>query len=183
MDGGCLLDEVGQLVGCPGRLAVVDRPVDVTGGLKVSQRAQVQRRNLVTLLSPQSLLQEIAKQMMIAIPLAAVVQGDGEQVLGLQAPQNLSRFRDAQELVAQTRGHPLQDRRRQEKRLNFWRLRGQHFLAQKVKGITSGAMKCLDEGLRGVARATQQGTEGQLQSGCPALRLLHQRLDAGGWQV
>ena len=72
--------------------------------------ALVQQRHLVGLLAEHPRPQHVGEQVVVAVPLAPVVQGDEEQVGALEGREHLAAVVAAGDGVAQRPGEPVEDR-------------------------------------------------------------------------
>ena len=106
-----------------GQLDQVGRPVEVSRGQGVPDRllgqivalvplagALVQQRNLVRLLAEHPRPQHVGEQVVVAVPLPPVVQGDDEQVGALQRHEHLAAVVAAGDGVTQRPGEPVENR-------------------------------------------------------------------------
>ena len=91
---------------------------------------------LVGLLVEQARLQHVGKQMVVAIPLAAVIQRDHEQVPPVQRLQHCLAAPLPGDRIAQRTAQPAQDRGLQQERLDTIGLTLQHLLDQVVDDVT-----------------------------------------------
>ena len=70
--------------------------------------------------------QEIAEQMVVAIPLAVIVERDDEGIGTREVLKRTSRVRCAEHCIAQGRRHVIEDRRPEQETLEMVRLSLEH---------------------------------------------------------
>ena len=75
--------------------------------------------------------EEIAEEMVIAIPPATIVERDDERIGTREILQRTSRVVDAEHRIAQRRRHPIEDRRPEQEALDG-PAAVQHFVAEVV---------------------------------------------------
>ncbi len=118
--------------------------------------------------------EEIAEQVVVAEPLAAIVERDDERI---RAREGLERIRGvvrAKHRVAQGWGHPVEDRRTKQEHLEVVRLAANHLFHEVVGDLLLSAGQ-FDSPHRGVL-AVSQRQRCQRDRGGPSLRLLAQSL-------
>ncbi|MDP9207529.1 MAG: hypothetical protein M3O65_03335 [Actinomycetota bacterium] len=125
--------------------------------------------------------EQLREQVLIAIPLAPIIQRNQEQIGAFQLLQQPRRPLRLQHGVAQRAGQALQDRGAQQEPPDGVRLAGQHLRAQVVGDMAVVAMERGDEGA-GVLPAAKRQT-GQDQPRRPALGPLGQTLGVAGPQL
>jgi hypothetical protein len=106
--------------------------------------------------------------MVVAVPLAPIVQGDDEQVRSLERNEGVTSVVPAGKRITQRPGQSVQHGRCHEELLNRWRLMAQHFLDQVVDDVAVIAGEPGDEAAH--VRAPLKGQSSQLQRGDPSLR-------------
>ena len=99
-------------------------------------RPPVQVRHLAGLLVEQPRMQHVSKQMVVAIPPAAVIQRDQEQVPPVQCLQRGLAAALPGDRIAQRTAQPAQDRGLQQEGLDTIGLTLQHLLGQVVDDVT-----------------------------------------------
>ena len=104
------LDQVRRLVEIPGGQRVADGHGRLAVLLVPRAGPPVQLRHLAGLLVEQPRLQHIGKQPVVAIPPAAVIQGDQEQVPAVQRLQHGLAAALPGDRIAQRTAQPAQDR-------------------------------------------------------------------------
>ena len=127
----------------------------------------VQLRHLAGLLIQQPRLQHVSEQMVVAIPAAAVIQRDQEQIPPIQRLQHGLAAALPGNRIAQRPAQPAQDGSLQQERLNPARLTLQNLLGQIVHDVTFIARETGDE--PGHIRSSLHRQRRQLQRGDPAL--------------
>ena len=101
-----------------GRLGVLERRLRHAVRLAPLGGPQVESRDDLRFAPPQLGRQQLAEQVVVAVPLAAAVEWHHEQVAGLELLEHATRSRLTQRGVAERSGHRVEDRRvRQERRL------------------------------------------------------------------
>ena len=117
---GDLQDEPGDTIGVAGALGVVDRVLRRPVGLEPCRRAHVELAGSARFLPAQLRQQQLAQQVVVAVPLAAPVERHDEEVAALQLFQQRARSRRVERGIAQRATHPLEHGgTRQERRLAF----------------------------------------------------------------
>ena len=141
----------------------------------------MQQRDQVRLAPGQLQAQQLGEQVVVAVPVAVVVEGDQEQVGLLQLGQQLGRPLGLQHRVAQRPRQPLQDRGADHEAAQRLGLAGQDLGAQVVDDVAVAGLEAGDERARvGLAPQRQPG---QVQPGRPALGPLPQPLGLVGGQL
>ena len=119
-------------------------------------------------------LQQVGKEMMIAIPAAIVVQGHDKEVAPLQPLEHLLAVRTAPgDGVAERAGEPGEDRGLEQEGLDLLRLAREHLLDQEVQDEAVGAREGPDEAIH--ILPSPHGKGRHLQPGDPALGPLVER--------
>ena len=147
-----------------GRLAVLLVP---------RARPPVQVRHLAGLLVEQPRLQHVGEELVVAIPPAAVIERDQEQVPPIQRLQHGLAATLPGDGIAQRTAQPTQDRGLQQEGLDTFGLTLQHLLAQVVDDVTIIAREAGDEAGDVVSPLHRQRR--QLERGDPALGTSLQR--------
>ena len=119
-----------------GRLAVLLVP---------HARAPVQARNVVGLLVPQVRLQDVREELVIAIPPAAVIKRNQEQVLSLQRHQLGLAAVLTGDGIAQRAGQPVQDGGLQQEVADMLGLALQDLLGEVVDDVPVIPGEAVDE--------------------------------------
>ena len=118
-------------------------------------------------------LQQVGKEMMIAIPAAIVVQGHDKEVAPLQPLEHLLAVRTAGDGVAERAGEPGEDCGLEQEGLDLLRLAAKHLLDQEVQDEAVGAREGPNEGIHILPAPHGEGCH--LQAGDPALSPLVER--------
>ena len=147
-----------------GRLAVLLVPC---------ARPPVQARHLAGLLVVQACLQHVGEQMVVAIPPAAVIERDQEQVPAVQRLQHGLAAALPGDGIAQRAAQPAQDGGLQQEGLDTIGLTRQHLLGQVVDDVAVIAREAGDEAGHVVSPLHRQRR--QLERGDPALGASLQR--------
>ncbi len=125
----------------------------------------------------QPLAERIRKQMVIAVPATAVVQGENKQVAQFQALETFLPIVPPGQCVAQRRGEPVQDRSLEQEALDLFGLVAQDFFHQVVQNVAVASGERLDEPVRIRRVLAAQGCRGHLQAGDPTFRARSQTID------
>ena len=80
-------------------------------------------------------LEELAEQVVVAVPLAAIVERDDERVRARERLERIGRVDRAEHRVAERWGHPIEDRRAEQERLEIVRLPPQDLLEEVVRDL------------------------------------------------
>ena len=105
----------------------------------------MQRRHLLRLRLAQARAQDVGKQVMIAIPLAPVVQRHHEQVGALQTVQRRRAVCLPADGLAQRTAQPLQNRSLQQEAADRFGLALQDLFDQIVDDVAVAAGECLNK--------------------------------------
>ena len=142
------------------------------------RRAAAQRRRG---LEAELELQQLAEQMVIAIPLTARVQGDQEHVRADEICEHGGRVLAAEDRVAQLGREPGQHRRAQQELPFLRRERRQDLLGQVVRDVpgAAGERPHARVGILEVAKPQRR----QVQPRRPSLRALQQQLNTLAGQL
>ena len=124
--------------------------------------------------------QQVAKQVVVAIPVALLVERDEEQVGAVRLSEQRGTVAGARERVAQRRAHTLEDRRAHEELAHRPRGILDH-LVQVVADLAVVPRERADE--RSPVLAPAQRQRGELQPGRPALGPLPQQPDVRGGKL
>ena len=144
------------------------------------RRAGVQLGDEVRLGARELALQQVAQQVVVAEPVAAVVERDDEQVRPERLGEQGGAVRPAGDRGAQRRAHALEDRRAQQE-LPQRAGRVLDHLVQVVADLAVVAGQRADE--RGAVAAAAEGERGELEPGGPALRPLLQPVHVGRFEA
>ena len=169
------LDEVGRPVEVPRSQCMPDRLLGQVVRLVPAAGPLVQLRSQVGLLGEQARPQHLGEQMVVAIPLPLVVQGDEEEVRPLQGHEHVAPVVAAGHGITQRPGEPVEDRRAQQKLAHGLRLVLQHLLDEVVDDVPVVPGEAGDEAAGVVAPL--DGQSGELQRRNPPLGALLQGLD------
>ena len=163
-----------------GRAGVADGLVEVAGLLMPGGGPLVQGRHQPRLGGGELQAEQLGEQVVVAIPVAAVVERHQEQVGAFQLLQQPRRAVPLQDGVAQGARQALQDRGAQQERPDGVRLAGQHLRPQVVGDVAVVALEGGDEGAR--VRPAAERQPGQVEPGRPALGPFGQALHVAGGQ-
>ena len=155
-----------------GGLAVGDEPL---GGPHVPRPLEVGTGH------PELAPQELREQVVVAEPLALVVERDDEEVLGLDPAEQRAGVVPTGDVGAQVGPQALEHRRRQEELAHVVGLAQQDLVEQEVGHVPVAAGEPLDEPFGVVAAPQRQSRE--LQARRPSLGPLGQALDLVRRQV
>ena len=173
--GTAELDQVRRSLEVLGGQRVADRLGRLAVLLVPRARPPVQVRHLVGLLVQQARLQHVGEEVVVAIPLAAVVERDQEQVAALQRLQHGLAAVLAGDGIAQRAAQPVQDGGLQQEVPDLVGLALQHLLDQVVDDVAVVAGEAGDEAGDVVAPLHRQRR--QLERGDPPLGAPLQRGD------
>ena len=140
----------------------------------------MQVRNVVGLLVPQARVQDVGEELVIAIPPAAVIKRDQEQVLPLQRRQLGLTAVLAGNGIAQRAAQPVQDGGLQQEVLDMLGLALQDLLGQEIDDVPVIPGEAVDE--RGDVLSPLHRERRQLQRGDPPFGAPLQRCDVGRGQ-
>lgn len=139
----------------------LDRGVDVAGRGRVFGRIDnqacvaipgagpsVQNRHHVSIGRGELVLQQLAEQLVVAVPLALRVERHEQRVRTFQLRQQRGRARTIEHRVAQVTAHTVEDRGLQEERAQLRCLAREDVAGQVVDEIAIVAGELLDEGAR-----------------------------------
>jgi hypothetical protein len=172
----------------------LDRGVKVTGGGRMAGRvddqarfaipragASVQNREGIRFGRCQLVLEELAEQMVIPVPLAPGVERDEQQIRMFEFGEQRGRIRLACRRVAERPAEALQNRCPQQERPQLGRLPGEDLGRQIVDEITFVAGEALDQCAR--IRMPAKRERRQIERGRPALRPRLQPFDVRGREL
>ena len=167
----------GQKLGCAGKVLPGDRMVDrlghLTGRQEPARGAAMELRDQRARLEPKLRVQTRAEQVVVAVPVASVIERDHEQIRAREHLELSRRTRRLRDRVTQRTAHPLKDRRAQQQPARIRVEVGQDLLAEVVDDVPVIAGEPHDELVPVGAVAKRQPRE---IHGCrPALRTLMQR--------
>ncbi len=109
--------------------------------------------------------QKVGKQVMVAVPVAVIVQRHQEKIGPFQALQHPLGDRGLRDGLAQRRVEAVENRCMEQELLHGWRLLPQDFFGQIIEQVTMAALELLNE--RRCIGATLQREGGDLQSRDP----------------
>ena len=118
--------------------------------------------------------EEIAEQVVVAVPPAAIVERDDERIRTRQGLERIGRVVRAEHRIAQGWRHPVEDRRAEQERLEIARLAPQHLFQEVVGDLLLSAGQTGSP--RGGIVAVSQRERCQRDRGSPPLRPLAQSL-------
>jgi hypothetical protein len=142
--GPVLGDELRRLLAVAGRDRVPDRAVGVAVRQEPASRAPVQLRDHGRLGALQLASQELAEEVVVAVPLAALVQRDQEQVRPLDLGERGGGVA-AGDRIADRHAEPLEDRRAEEEVADVAAQPSEHLAAEVVDDVTVVAGEVADE--------------------------------------
>ena len=118
--------------------------------------------------------EEVAEQVVVAVPLAAIVERDDECIRAREDLERIGRIVRAEHRIAQGRRHPVEDRRTKQERLEFARLALHHLFQEVVGDLLLIAGQTGSP--RGGIVAVSQRERCQRDRGSPPLRPVAQSL-------
>ena len=124
----------------------------------------------VGLAAPEFGLQKLPEQVVVAVPLAAAVERDHQQVPGFHLLENSAGSLLTQDRVAQRSAHPVQDRRADEERRFRFRDPVEEFRAQVVAHID--VVACEREADIALPGSGLNGQRGDIEADWPAFSAL-----------
>ena len=138
--------------------------------------------------------EEVAEEVMVAVPAPLVVQADDEEVRSSQVLQHLSSARGGFSLarsellgrdqrVCEVGAEAVEDRGPLKKALDLLGLAAQHLFEQVVQDEVAAAAECLDEGGLALVRPISEREGRELQPGDPALGTRLERPDVVGGEA
>ena len=129
----------------------------------------------------QSVSEHVREQLVVAVPLAAVVERYQEEVGSLELDQHLGGALPAGSCVAERPRHRVEDRRLEQELVSLLVERVENDLGQVVDDVTAGAAKAFDEaGGIGIVR---QRHRRQVNADRPAFGALVQRAQGLGGEA
>jgi hypothetical protein len=141
----------------------------------------VQDRDEVGLAFLELVAQEVGEEVVVAVPLAARVERNEEEVLLLQAGERLGGALLRERCVAEGRREPLENRGADEERPQLARLALEHLRHEVVDDVAVVAGERLDERMRVSPAAERE--RGQVKAGSPPLRTLVEQADVVGLEA
>ena len=118
--------------------------------------------------------EEVAEQVVVAVPLAAIVERDDERIRAREGLERIGRVVRAEHRIAQGWRHPVEDRRPEQERLEIVRLALQHLFQEVVGDLLLIAGQTGSP--RGGIVTVSQRQRCQRDRGSPPLRPLAQSL-------
>ena len=118
--------------------------------------------------------EEITEQVVVAEPLAAIVERDDERIRAREGLERIGGVVRAEHRIAQGWGHPVEDRRTEQEHLEIVRLAAKHLFQEVVGDLLLSAGQ-FGSPRRGVV-AVSQRQRCQRDRGSPPLRPLAQSL-------
>ena len=116
--------------------------------------------------------EEISEQVVVAIPLALIIERDDEGIRTREVLKRASRVRCAEHRIAQRRCHVIEDRRPEQETLEMVRLALEHLFQEVVGDLLLIAGQSGSP--RGAIGTATQRQRGQGNRGGPSLRPLPQ---------
>ena len=138
-------DELARFLDLLGCHQVRDRVRNQPAVTQPGRRAPVGGRRGRWIGAEQLVPQQLAEQVVVAVPLAAVVERDQERVRPLDVSQHRRRASTVDHLVAQRSAEPVQDRRRQHEGTGLRRLAGKNLRGQIVNDVAVISGERVDE--------------------------------------
>ena len=135
-------------------------------------RPPVQHLNMLGLGEPELVAQELAKEMVVAVPLALRVEGDKEEVRALELAQHEHRAGSVGDGVAEGGREPLEHGSMEQETPHLLGEAGQDLRAQVVDDMAVVAGKRLDELVR--VCLAPDAERRKVETGRPSLRELAQ---------
>ena len=118
--------------------------------------------------------EEIAEQVVVAEPLAAIVERDDERIRAREGLERIGGVVRAEHRIAQGWGHPVEDRRTEQEHLEIVRLAVNHLFQEVVGDLLLSAGQ-FGSPRRGIVAVSQRQRR-QRDRGGPPLRPLAQSL-------
>ena len=175
------LDQIGGVLDVAGVEGVPDRRHRLAGRVVPPGRPPVQRHDLLGPLLAQVAAEHVGEQVVVAVPLPAVVQAYDEQVRAVQQLQHRPPVARTGDRIAQGSAEPVQDRGLQQEAAYGVGLATEHLLDQVVHDEPVVAREAGDEAGWVVTALERQRRE--LQRGDPPLGPAFQGGDVGGVEV
>jgi hypothetical protein len=170
----CSVDQRARQGQVAGRRGVVDRLRGVALLAVPGACPQVKLRRQLGLHAAELVAQQLAEQVVTAVPAPLGVERHEEQARPFEPVEHPRRPLSARDRVAERAGQPFQHRGAQQELAHLVGLAVQHLEAEVVDHRPVVAGERGDEVVR--VLASPQGERSEAQSGCPALRAL---LEAG----
>src|SRR5215208_1746295 len=149
-----------------------NRPLEESCTLQPHASPSSQGRHQIGLSALELVEQQLTEQMVVAIPLPLLVQGNHEQVGAGELAQEHSRILPACHRVAERTRHRPQDRGLEQKLPHFLSEASQNLLSQQTDDVAVGAPEGLDEGV--LVILALQGEGGQVDTCRPPFGTLQQ---------
>ena len=172
------LDQIRRPRVVPGGERVADRLGACAVALVPRARAPVQRRHLRRLLGQQLRCEDVGEEVMVAIPLAPVVQRHDKEVATIERLQPRAAVLLAGHGITQRAVEAVENGGLKEETAHGFGLALKHLFDQIVKNVAVVARESTDEG--GDILMALEGEGGQLQTGDPAFGALFQGADIVG---
>ncbi len=170
--------QVGDHIGILGGSGVLDRFVHEPVRVTPSRRAAAELAGGV---APELDLKNLAEEVVVAIPLAAIVERDQEHVRVREVGKHRNRVLAPQNRVAQLRREAPKHRRAHQEVLDLRRERRQNLVGQIFPNL-AGAARELPHSLVGVPQIPKPQS-GQIDARGPSLRAIDKQLQALGGQA
>ena len=155
------------------RVRVGERLVRPAVPLAPARRARQVHGEQLRMVALELAPEEIAEQVVVAVPLAAIVERDDERVRACEGVERIGCAARGEHRIAQGRRHPVEDRRREQEPLELVRLVLQHLFHEVVGDLLLIAGQP-GSPRGGIVTATQRQRR-QRDPGSPAFRPLAQR--------
>jgi hypothetical protein len=168
-------DQLDRRVVVAGGDRVPDGVVGVSLGQEPPGRPSVQRRDRLGPGAFELQPQQLAEEVVVAVPLASIVQRHEEEVRALYLLKHPARRPLPGHGVAQRRGQPVEDRRAEEKVAHLLSEPAQDLAPEVVDHVAVVAGELVDE-TRGIGLLAD-GECGEIESRDPPLRTAMKRLD------
>src|SRR5215208_678314 len=149
-----------------------NRPLEESCTLQPHASPSSQGRHQIGLSALELVEQQLTEQMVVAIPLPLLVQGNHEQVGAGELAQEHSRILPACHRVAERTRHRPQDRGLEQKLPHFLGEASQNLLSQQTDDVTVGAPERLDKGV--LVLLVLQGEGGEVDPRRPPFGPLEQ---------
>src|SRR5215207_714566 len=142
-----------------GRDRLPNRPLEESCALQPHASPSSQGRHQIGLAALELVEQQLGEEMVVAIPLPLLVQGNHEQVGAGELAQEHSRILPARHRVAERTRYRPQDRGLEQKLPHFLGEASQNLLSQKTDDVAVGAPEGLDEGVLVILALQGEGGE------------------------
>ena len=173
-------DQTGRRLDLAGLDRMADGLAHAPGGGEPGESVAVELPAPLDRAPPELGAQQVREQVVIAVPLAMIVQRRQEQVAALELDQQLGGAAAADGGVADRSGHPLEDRRLDEEVAHGWRQRIERDLLEVVADVARGTAEAghCTFAVGGVP----QGEVREVEPGGPPLGVLVQGRGGAGRQ-